>query len=335
MSARLRTEVPLSPLYLKFAADQFSNNNASEAIRFFELACSGPGSLENQVYEQIYRIHQQASKIPFSHIQDREYGKKAFHGADSLSSTALEMATAIKTVLRQERIPLENHEDMVHKCLWELHGRPEGDRAYGKNAFNCMYGKYATFDEKLSAIRTYAEQVEAMDRAWDDFIDQIQERPGAPAVNVAPELQRVQSPAIARELDDIKTILNSSTVYVDFLGNRHLVSEHDSIDMDTFVEKLKIVSREYKSFTRADRENGLECVKKVRAFYLQSDTNFFAKIRFVIDIVIRLPYKTYEFIALIFCQRIPRDYSQRECIWADGMYSVGPESIESNFQCIG
>lgn len=165
MAAGLRTDVHLYPLYLKFAADQFQRNNEVEGLRFFEQAEAAPHSYKYKVYEQMWKVHNKQSKIPLTHKDDFDYGRKAFHGFDGLSSTAQEKAMAIELLMTNtqfsqafDKDELARREAKVHECLWRLHGEPQGDLEYGNHAFNGLHGRIATIEQKFAAVMMYADR---------------------------------------------------------------------------------------------------------------------------------------------------------------------------------
>jgi hypothetical protein len=140
--------------------------------------------------------------------------------------------------------------------------------------------------------------------------------------------------AVAREIGDIQSLLNSSSVSVDFTGKPHLVGGHGSIELDSIAERQKNVSTKYQFFSETDRNNGIDCVNKMRAFYAQSDAYTFAKIRNVFDTcvaIISLPSTAFQ---AFWNWQLP-EYSPRECIECNSLNGMGPKSIEWNFRVTG
>ena len=140
------------------------------------------------------------------------------------------------------------------------------------------------------------------------------------------------------KINEIKTLLETSTISVDRIGRRYLVNTQGvSIKMDSIVEELKIVSRKYESLSSIDKSNGLECISAMRRLYIQSDADIFAKIRSVFDrlvFIICLPITISRLCLMCCCSNLSDSflYSQRDSIFADGFYAIGPESIEMNFR---
>lgn len=157
-ASQISNDVHLHPLYLKLAADSFSNGKLSEGMTLFGSVCSNPKTFEHKVYKQMWKlkVHPDGSR----ERKDPEYGRKCFHGP---SSSVLEKAQAIEMSLRKiDRNELQIQENGIHGCLWRVKGHPPGDLEYGKHAFNGLHGRHATFEEKLSAIRMYASQSRAL-----------------------------------------------------------------------------------------------------------------------------------------------------------------------------
>lgn len=92
------SDAHLQPNYLKFAADCFHNDKALEGQQFFKLACKTPRALEYKVY-----WHMQDLMKPTT--DDPEFGRKAFHHLNDISSPTQTKAEAIFRTLRD----VDNH----------------------------------------------------------------------------------------------------------------------------------------------------------------------------------------------------------------------------------
>jgi hypothetical protein len=155
MSTTLRTnayDAHLFPLYLKFSADRFRCDNTPEGLQFFGLVCDTPRELEHKVYKQMWKVKGRIAG-------NDEFGRKAFHNQDGLSSSSLEKAQAIDRVLRKtdqdELIRRENH---VYRHLWRINSpyRNTSDLEYGRHAFNNTHGQYSSMLDNVTVLREYA-----------------------------------------------------------------------------------------------------------------------------------------------------------------------------------
>lgn len=125
----------------------------------------------------------------------------------------------------------------------------------------------------------------------------------------------------------IKNLLDNSSVHVNWTGSRTLSGQYGSIQLDSIIERLKVISQQ-RIMSEDDQRNGYESVKKIRTFYRQSDWHPCAIVRSVYNIIVRI----FELPLLLF--GIYPQYSARDCIdvKANEFYSIGPTNISQNFK---
>lgn len=126
----------------------------------------------------------------------------------------------------------------------------------------------------------------------------------------------------------INNLLANSSVHVNWTGSRTVSGQFGSMQLDSIIERLKVISNQPRLLSDDDRQNGHECVIKIRTFYRQTDGHLFAIIRNVFDAIIRL------FELPLFLFGIYPRYSPRECIdiKAGDVRTIGPTNISSNFK---
>ncbi len=72
-------------------------------------------------------------------------------------------------------------------------------------------------------------------------------------------------------IDAINRMLDSSTVSIGWTGTRYLSGDFGDIVMDRVIEKLDSISQRTEPFGEVEINRGLECSRKLKNFYHQSD----------------------------------------------------------------
>jgi len=158
-------DIHLAPVYLKWANESFTHGHDSDGMCYFQAAERAQKSLAHKVYKQMWNI----KKCPQG---DPEYGRKCFHNMAPLTSLPHQKCQAIEGVLgeivsgdNEGRIAaneLRMRANLVHRHLWMIHGRPNGDAEYGRHAFYGEQGKSSTIEQRLLATRLYADESRAL-----------------------------------------------------------------------------------------------------------------------------------------------------------------------------